>query len=167
MSATDYMRSATKRADLKAFFEKYVTMRAKFLECILCPSTLTTSSQVVSHSFSFSRASSKSVFIPDQQAAYLNSLSVVSRCTIFLSSPSILNTSKKTKSATITCIIAVFTASALFENKIKVTSKNCLLAQYRRYAQILILEILLCIPAVKILACLDLEPKFYRSTLNN
>ena len=44
--------------------------------------------------------------------------------------------------------------------KLKATSKNCLLARYRRYAQILILEILLCIPAVKIFACLDLEPKF-------
>ena len=37
--------------------------------------------------------------------------------------------------------------------------KIALLAQCRRYAQILILEILLCIPAVKIFACLDIEPK--------
>jgi len=35
------------------------------------------------------------------------------------------------------------------------TSKNCLLARCRRYAQILILEILLCIPAVKIYAFPD------------
>jgi len=40
------------------------------------------------------------------------------------------------------------------------TSKNCLLARYQRYAQIVILEILLCISAVKLFACLDLEPKF-------
>ena len=46
------------------------------------------------------------------------------------------------------------------EQVFKGTSKNCLLARCRRYAQFLILERLLCIPAVKIFACLDLEPKF-------
>ena len=38
--------------------------------------------------------------------------------------------------------------------------KNCLLSRCRRYAQILILEIFLSIPPVKIFACLDLESKF-------
>jgi len=38
--------------------------------------------------------------------------------------------------------------------------KIVLLAQCRRYAQILILERLLCIPAVKIFACLYIESKF-------
>ena len=50
--------------------------------------------------------------------------------------------------------------TAIFGMALKATSKNCLLARCWRYAQVLILEILLCIPAVKIFACLDLEPKF-------
>jgi len=51
-------------------------------------------------------------------------------------------------------MILVSVAMTTSKVNMKATSKNYLLARCRRYAQVLILEILLCIPAVKIFACL-------------